>query len=61
MIPISYRSPELGDEHQMGGCMWSSANLWELTDGLPDSVMEWFKICSPEELRKRILSHEKTL
>ncbi|HEY9879089.1 MAG TPA: GNAT family N-acetyltransferase [Leptolyngbyaceae cyanobacterium] len=41
--------------------MWASANLWELTDGTPESVSEWLQICDPEELRDRILSGEKTL
>ncbi|HEY9879128.1 MAG TPA: GNAT family N-acetyltransferase [Leptolyngbyaceae cyanobacterium] len=41
--------------------MWASADLWELTDGTPESVSEWLQICDPEELRDRILSDEKTL
>ena len=61
MNTITYKTPELGDEHQIGGCMWASADLWELTDGTPESVAEWKKLCDPEELRGRILSGEKTL
>ena len=61
MNEIVYSSPKLGDEHQISGCMWASADLWELTDGTPESVNEWQHICDPEELRERILSQEKTL
>jgi ribosomal protein S18 acetylase RimI-like enzyme len=61
MNTIIYRPPELGDEHQISGCMWSAADLWELTDGTPESVAEWLQICHPEELKERILSGEKTL
>ncbi|MBW4671361.1 MAG: GNAT family N-acetyltransferase [Cyanomargarita calcarea GSE-NOS-MK-12-04C] len=61
MNTIIYRPPQLGDEHQISGCMWASANLWELTDGTPESVAEWLKICHPEELKDRILSGQKTL
>jgi GNAT superfamily N-acetyltransferase len=61
MNTINYRLPQLGDEHQISGCMWASAVLWELTDGTPESIAEWNKLCSPEELRDRILSDEKTL
>lgn len=61
MSRVTYRPPELGDETQISGCMWASADLWELTDGTPESVAEWLKICDPEELRGRILSGEKTL
>lgn len=59
MNTITYRLPQIGDEHQISGCMWASAVLWELTDGTPESVAEWKKLCSPEELRDRILSGEK--
>ena len=41
--------------------MWSSAELWKLTDGTPESVDEWKKLCSREELKERILSEERTL
>jgi Bacterial regulatory proteins, tetR family len=41
--------------------MWASADLWELTDGTPESVTEWNKLCDPKELRNRILSGEKVL
>lgn len=58
---VSYRPPELRDENQLSGCMWASADLWELTDGTPESVAEWLQICNPAELRDRILSSEKTL
>lgn len=61
MNTIIYRPPELGDEYQISGCMWASAELWELTDGTPLSVAEWQLLCDPEELRGRILSSEKTL
>lgn len=61
MNEIIYRPPQLGDEHQISGCMWASAELWELTDGTPDSVAEWLQICAPEELRGRILSDERML
>lgn len=61
MSRVTYRPPELGDENQIGGCMWASADLWELTDGTPESVVEWLQICNPEELRCIILSGEKTL
>ena len=61
MSIIIYRQPKLGDENQIGGCMWASANLWELTDGTPESVAEWKQLCNPEELRDRILSGERTL
>jgi putative acetyltransferase len=40
--------------------MWAAADLWELTDGTPASVVEWLQICDPQELRGRILSGEKT-
>jgi putative acetyltransferase len=61
MNTILYRFPKAGDEHQISGCMWASADLWELTDGTSESVAEWTKLCSPEELSSRILSAEKTL
>ena len=61
MNKITYRPPQLGDEHQISGCMWASAELWELTDGTPNSVAEWLQICAPEELRGRILSSERML
>jgi GNAT superfamily N-acetyltransferase len=61
MNTITYKPPEIGDENQISGCMWASADLWELTDGTPESVAEWHKICHPEELRDRILSGQKTL
>ncbi len=61
MNKIIYRPPQLGDEHQISGCMWSAADLWELTDGTPESVTEWLQICHPEELKERILSGQKTL
>ncbi len=61
MNPITYRLPQIGDEHQISGCMWASAALWELTDGTPESVAEWLQICHPDELRDRILSDQKTL
>jgi GNAT superfamily N-acetyltransferase len=61
MNAITYRFPEIGDENQIGGCMWASADLRELTDGTPESVAEWNKLCDPKELRNRILSGEKVL
>jgi GNAT superfamily N-acetyltransferase len=61
MNVITYRRPKLGEEYQISGCMWASADLWELTDGTPDSVDEWTKLCNPSELRGRILSGEKML
>ena len=61
MNTIIYRQPELGDENSISVCMWSSAELWELTDGTLESVDEWKKLCSWEELKDRILSKEKTL
>ncbi|BAZ40691.1 hypothetical protein NIES4101_66520 [Calothrix sp. NIES-4101] len=45
MNTIIYKPPKLGDEHQISGCMWSAADLWELTDGTPESVAEWLQIC----------------
>lgn len=59
--PIAYRPPQPGDEHQISACMWASADLWELTDGTPESVAEWKNISDLEELRTRILSSEKML
>lgn len=61
MNTITYKTPELGDEYQISGCMWASADLWELTDGTSESVAEWLQLCDPQELRDRILSGEKTL
>jgi GNAT superfamily N-acetyltransferase len=61
MKTILYRPSNPGHETQISGCIWSSANLWELTDGTPESNAEWLKLCSLEELRSRILSNEKTL
>ena len=61
MNTITYRQPKLGDEQQISGCMWASADLWKLTDGTPESVTEWKKLCDSEELRSRILSSEKKL
>jgi hypothetical protein len=61
MNAILYRLPEPGDEPQISGCMWASADLWELTNGTPGSNAEWLKFCSLEELSSRILSNEKTL
>jgi predicted GNAT family N-acyltransferase len=61
MNSITYRHPELGDEHQISACIQAAADLWELTEETPESVAEWKQICSPEELRGRILSGEKTL
>lgn len=61
MDTIIYRPPQLGDEYQISGCMSASADLWELTDGTPESVAEWLKICNPQELTDRILSGQKTL
>jgi putative acetyltransferase len=60
MSKVVYRSPQLGDENQISGCMWAAADLWNLTDGTPESVTEWLQISDPEELRGRILSGEKT-
>lgn len=56
---VSYRSAKVGDENQISGCMWASADLWELAGATPKSVDEWLQICHPEELRDRILSGEK--
>jgi GNAT superfamily N-acetyltransferase len=61
MNAISYRCPKLGDENEISACIWAAADLWELTDGTPESVTELKQICDPEELRARILSSEKTL
>lgn len=61
MNTIIYRQPEVGDENSISGCMWASAELWELTDGTPESVAEWKKLCDWEELKDRILSGERTL
>jgi GNAT superfamily N-acetyltransferase len=61
MSNIIYRLPKLGDENSISGCMWAAANLWELTDGTPESVAEWLEICHPEELKDRILSSERML
>ncbi|MEM7716861.1 MAG: GNAT family N-acetyltransferase [Cyanobacteria bacterium P01_A01_bin.68] len=61
MNTIIYRQPELGDKNSISGCMWASAELWELTDGTPESVAEWKKLCDWEELKDRILSKERTL
>ncbi len=61
MNSITYKLPELGDEHQISGCIQAAADLWELTEGTPASVAEWKQICDPEELRGRILSAEMTL
>jgi len=61
MSIVVYRPPKLGDENQISGCMWASADLCELTGGTSESVAEWLQICDPEELRDRILSGEKTL
>jgi putative acetyltransferase len=61
MNTIIYRPPAAGDDNQISGCMWASADLWELTDGTPDSVAEWKKLCAPEELKSRIFSGEKIL
>jgi len=61
MNTIIYRSPKLGDENQISGCMWASADLWELTDGTSESVAEWKQLCNLEELRDRVLSGERTL
>jgi GNAT superfamily N-acetyltransferase len=58
---ITFRNPELGDEHEISACMWAAADLWELTDGTPESNAEWKNISDPEELRARILSSEQTL
>jgi GNAT superfamily N-acetyltransferase len=58
---IAYRPAEIGDEHQISACMWAAADLWELTDGTPESVAEWKQISDLEELKARILSSEKTL
>lgn len=58
---ILYRPPATGDEPQISGCLWSSADLRELTNGTPESNAEWLKLCSLAELRSRILSNEKTL
>jgi GNAT superfamily N-acetyltransferase len=61
MNAIVYRPAEIGDEHQISACMWAAADLWELTDGTPESVAEWKQISDLEELKARILSSEKTL
>ena len=61
MHTISYRAPQAGDEHELSACMWASANLWDLTDGTPESINAWREICAPDELRGRILSREKAL
>ncbi|MCC3447632.1 MAG: GNAT family N-acetyltransferase [Microcoleus sp. PH2017_29_MFU_D_A] len=61
MNSIAYRPPQLGDEQEISPCMWASADLWELTDGTPESVAEWKKISDLEELRARIFSSEKKL
>jgi hypothetical protein len=58
---IADRPPQLGDEQEISACMWASADLWELTDGTPESVAQWKKISYLEELRARILSSEKKL
>ncbi|MBD2356108.1 GNAT family N-acetyltransferase [Tolypothrix sp. FACHB-123] len=61
MDTITYRAPEIGDEAQISACMCASAELWELTDGTPEGLAEWKKICAPAELTDRILSGERTL
>jgi GNAT superfamily N-acetyltransferase len=58
---ITYRPPELGDENEISACMWAAADLWELTDGTPESIAELKQSCDPEELRARILSDERKL
>lgn len=60
MHTITYRQPELGDENQISGCLWASADLWQLTNGTPESVAEWLQLSSPEEIRDRILSRDIT-
>jgi len=61
MLPIIYRSAQLGDEHQIIDCMNASASLIELTDGTEEGIHQWNQICDPQELQSRILSSEKTL
>ena len=61
MDTIIYRPAEVGDESQISGCMWASGNLWELTDGTPESVAEWIQLCDSNELKNRISSRERTL
>lgn len=60
MASIIYKQPQPGDEYSISGCLWAAADLWELTDGTPDSVVEWLQLCHPDELRERILSGQKT-
>lgn len=61
MTPITYKPPEIGDEHQISDCMNTSADLLELTGGTPEGLREWKQICDRDELRERIISGEKTL
>lgn len=60
MTSIIYKQPQPGDEYSISGCLWAAADLWELTDGSPDSIAEWLQLCHPDELRARILSNQKT-
>ena len=61
MNAITYRTPETGDEYKISACMWASVDPSEITDGTPENIAEWKRICDPEELRGRIFSGEKTL
>lgn len=61
MNAITYRTPETGDEHKISACIGASADLSEITDGTPEGIAFWKRICDPEELRERIFSDEKML
>ena len=58
---IHYRTPALGDEETISACLLASASLDEMTDGSPASIEEWYKICSPRELKAKITSGERSL
>lgn len=58
---IRYRAPVDGDEHAISQCMLAAGSLAEMTAGTPESIEEWYQICSPRELRARIVSGERSL
>lgn len=58
---IEFRAPKLGDEEAIATCMRASADIADMTDGTPEGLGEWLKICSPGEIRSRITSGERSM
>jgi GNAT superfamily N-acetyltransferase len=58
---IMYRLPKRGEEQQISECIGAAADVFNMTDGTPESVAAWNRVCAPVELGKRIMNNENIL